>query len=374
MIVFIIFITCCYLFLIGCFIYGFDKVPYFYYYEESLKNKFSVVIPFRNEAEHLPALLNTILNLKYPVSHFELIFVNDNSEDASVEIIEKHLNNTSIDYKILQNKQCSKSPKKEAIKMAIEKAQYEWILTTDADCLLPKSWLECYNGFITKTSCHMVCGPVAYTHIHKFLDRFQAFDFLSLIGATIGGFGLKKPFLSNGANMAYRKTFFFHLNGFEGNTNIASGDDVFLLQKAIEKQPNAVVFLKAKEAIVLTKPQPNFASLKSQRVRWASKTTNYKNTFGKLTGLLVLLMNATLIASLVFTGVDSMDAYTLVLVFGLKLTIDFVLLFKTASFFKQKQLFGSYLLCAFLYPFFSVYIATLSLFSNYKWKDRAYEK
>lgn len=149
---------------------------------------------------------------------------------------------------------------------------------------------------------------------------------------------------------------------------------MFLLQKAIEKQPNAVVFLKAMEAIVLTKPQPNFASLKSQRVRWASKTTNYKNTFGKLTGLLVLLMNATLIATLVFTGIGSMDAYTLVLVFGLKLTIDFVLLFKTASFFKQKQLFGSYLLCAFLYPFFSVYIATLSLFSNYKWKDRAYEK
>src|SRR5690606_29921191 len=129
------------------------------------------------------------------------------------------------------------------------------------------------------------------------------------------------------------KHFFFHINGFAGNTNIGSGYDVFLIEKAIEKQPNAVVFLKAKEAIVLTKPQPNFASLKSQRVRWAFKTTNYKNTFGKLTGLLVLLMNATLIASMVFIGIGIFDVTYLIFVFSLKLTIDFVLLFKTASFF-----------------------------------------
>src|SRR5690554_4160735 len=373
MIVFIIFITCCYLFLIGCFIYGFDKVPYFYYYEESLKNKFSVVIPFRNEAEHLPTLLNTILNLKYPVSHFELIFVNDNSEDASVEIIEKHLNNSSIDYKILQNKRFSKSPKKDAISGAIEIASYEWIITTDADCLLPKYWLTCFSNFIHKTDCSLIAAPVTYYNIQSFLDKFQTLDFLSLIGATIGGFGLKKSFMCNGANLAYKKDFFKTLNGFEGNNDTASGDDVFLLQKAIEKHPKSVQFLKAKEAIVLTRPQPDFVSLKSQRIRWASKTTNYKNTFGKLTGLVVFLMNATLIASMVFIGIGIFDVTYLIFVFSLKLTIDFILLFKTASFFNLKQLFGSYLLCAFFYPFFSVYIATLSIFSNYKWKDRAYK-
>ncbi|MEO8933282.1 MAG: glycosyltransferase [Xanthomarina sp.] len=367
-------ITFLYLLLIGSLIYGFDKVADFKYEETLTKTKFSIIIPFRNEAENLPILLDSISKFRYPFSNFEIIFVNDESDDYSVEIIENHLNDSEMDFKILQNKRISKSPKKDAISAAIHQAKYEWILTTDADCLLPELWLECFNSFIYKTNANMISGPVAYYNIHTFLDKFQAFDFLSLIGATIGGFGLKKPFLSNGANLAYKKDFFRTLHGFEGNTDIASGDDVFLLQKAIEKHRNSVLFLKAKEAIVSTKPQPDFTSLKSQRVRWASKTTHYKNGFGKLTGLFVLLMNANLIACLVFVGIGYLDSLVLLVVFILKISMDFVLLYKSASFFKQKELFSSYFLSAIIYPLFSVYIALISIFSTYKWKNRVYKK
>lgn len=374
MIILIFVITFLYVLLIGSFIYGFEKVNEFEYKENSAKTKFSVIIPFRNEAENLPVLLNSISEINYLVSNFEIIFINDASEDDSVKIIRKHLDKTDINFQILQNNRISKSPKKDAIFVAIEQAKNDWILTTDADCLLPALWLEYYNSYICKTHANMISGPVAYYKIHSFLDRFQAFDFLSLIGATIGGFGLKTPFLSNGANLAYKKDFFKTLNGFEGNTDIASGDDVFLLQKAIEKHRDSVLFLKVKEVIVFTKPQPNWRSLKSQRIRWASKTTNYKNGFGKFTGLLVLLMNASLITSFVFASIGKMDAMFFLISFLLKLSIDFVLLYKTGSFFNQKKLFRSYLLCAIIYPFFSVYIAVLSIFSSYKWKDRAYRK
>ncbi|MCX7546964.1 glycosyltransferase [Xanthomarina sp. F1114] len=374
MIILIFVITFLYLFLISTFIYGFEKVIEFQPKDSLTKIKFSVIIPFRNEAENLPELLNSISKLKYPVTNFEVIFINDASEDASLEIIEHYLAGSEIDFKVLQNKRRTKSPKKDAISAAIDKVQYDWILTTDADCLLPKLWLECYNSFIYKTNASMISGPVLYYKLNSFLDKFQAFDFLSLMGATIGGFGLKTPFLSNGANLAYKKDFFKSLNGFEGNADIASGDDVFLLQKAIEKHKDSALFLKAKEAFVFTKPQPDFRSLKSQRVRWASKTTHYKNSFGKFTGLLVLLMNTTLIASLVFVGIGKLDWIYLLLIFSLKISIDFILLFKTASFFNQKELFSSYLLSAIIYPFFSVYIAVTSIFSSYKWKDRAYRK
>jgi len=367
-------ITFLYLLLIGGFIYGFDQVSEFKYKETSTKTKFSVIVPFRNEAKNLPTLLRSISKLKYSFLNFEIIFVNDASEDTSCEIIKNHLGNSEIDFKILQNKRKSKSPKKDAISTAIEHAKNEWILTTDADCLLPELWLNCYNSFINKTDAKMISGPVAYYNIQTFLDKFQAFDFLSLIGATIGGFGLKLPFLSNGANLAYKKDFFKTLNGFDGNTNIASGDDVFLLQKAIEKHRDSVLFLKAKEAIVFTKPQPDFSSLKSQRIRWASKTTHYKNNFGKLTGLLVLLMNASLIAFLLLAFLEVFKFKLLLIIFILKTSIDFVLLYKTASFFNQKKLFKSYFFSALMYPFFSVYIATASIFSSYKWKDRAYRK
>jgi hypothetical protein len=60
--------------------------------------------------------------------------------------------------------------------------------------------------------------------------HFQQLDLVSLQGATIGSFGIGKGFMCNGANLAYKKSLFQELNGFRNDT-IASGDDVFLLQK-----------------------------------------------------------------------------------------------------------------------------------------------
>lgn len=373
MMIIILCITFLYVLLIGSFIYGFDKVTEFQHEESKADTKFSIIIPFRNEENNLPELLNSILNLKYPILNFEIIFIDDASNDASVEIIRDYLVGTKIEFKIIQNKRNSNSPKKDAITAAIELALYEWIVTTDADCILPKFWLNNFDNFINKNDCKLISAPVTYYNIHTFLDKFQTLDFLSLIGATIGSFGIQKPFMCNGANLAYKKDFFKMLNGFEGNDNISSGDDVFLLQKALKNNSNSVRFLKAKEAIVFTKPQPNFKSLKYQRIRWASKTKHYNNSFGKLTGFIVLLMNTTLIAALVFVGIDVLDFKTLVVSFGLKIAIDFMLLYKTTSFFNQKSLLKSYIINAVIYPLYCVYIALFSIFLSYKWKDRDYK-
>jgi hypothetical protein len=37
--------------------------------------------------------------------------------------------------------------------------------------------------------------------------------------------------MCNGANLAYKKSLFQELNGFQGNDTIASGDDVFLQKR-----------------------------------------------------------------------------------------------------------------------------------------------
>jgi len=51
--------------------------------QNQLKTKFSVVIPMRNEAENLPALFQSISELSYPKNLFEIILVDDDSQDAS---------------------------------------------------------------------------------------------------------------------------------------------------------------------------------------------------------------------------------------------------------------------------------------------------
>lgn len=371
-------ITIIYLLLIGSFVFGFDKVKHFKLQDIPAKTTFSVVIPFRNEAQNLPALLKSFNNLNYPKNLFEVILVDDASEDASVALIESFIKetafNTSGSIRILSNQRTTKSPKKDAISTAIQHAKNQWIITTDADCLLPKYWLDSFDEFIQKNNTKCIAAPVTYLEKQHFLYCFQILDMLSLQGATIGGFGIKKPFLCNGANFAYTKDLFIEINGFDGNGNTASGDDIFLLEKVIQKYPNEVMYLKCEYATVLTQAQTSWKNLIQQRVRWAAKTSNYNNWFGKFTGLVVLLMNTLIIITclLTFLGVYNLKIFAYLLI--IKFNIDFFLIYISAEFFNQKGILKSYLVSFFVYPFFSVYVAFMSQFSNYKWKGRTFKK
>ncbi|WP_055434806.1 glycosyltransferase [Lacinutrix algicola] len=381
MILLLIIITVLYLLLILALALGFDKVEDFKVEDIKVKTKFSIIIPFRNEAENLPELLASIREFNYLKSHYEFIFVDDDSNDDSVDIVSKVLDSipinidiTKTDIKIIKNVRTSNSPKKDAISSAIKIAKYDWIVTTDADCVLPKFWLDALDCFIQKKQPKMIVAPVTYHHINSFLKRFQLLDFLSLIGATIGGFGIGKPFLCNGANLAYKKELFLELNGFDGNNEIASGDDIFLLQKAIKNNKSNVQFLKSKSVIVKTKAQPNIYALISQRKRWAAKTSSYNSTFGKLIGLIVLLMNAALVCGFTLALLGLLQFKTIFYIFIIKNLVDFLLLFKTARFFEQEKQLSIFLFSGIMYPFFCVYIAFISLFTEYKWKGRSFKK
>ncbi|WP_298898373.1 glycosyltransferase [uncultured Psychroserpens sp.] len=375
MLIIVLTITILYLLSIGSFVYGFDKVVDFKMEDLSPKTKFSVIIPFRNEAEHLPQLMTTISSLNYPKSMFEILFVDDESTDDSVEkIYTRKVDLKSINFSVLANERLTKSPKKDAIAKAIKHAKYEWIITTDADCQLPKYWLDCFDSYIQNNTSKVLVAPVTFDKARSFFERFQLLDILSLQGATIGGFGIKKPFLCNGANLAYKKDFFYTIEGFKGNSNIASGDDIFLLEKAIKKEKNSVHYIKNNHITVTTKPEKDFKALKAQRVRWAAKASNYKNTFTKLTGLLILLMNALMVSMPLLAILQIIALKTLAYSFAIKFLIDFLLLFKAARFFNQESYLGSYVFSSILYPFFNVYIAFISVFKGYKWKDRPYSK
>lgn len=363
-----------YLFIIGAFIFGFDKVPVFKLEDIPSKTSFSIVIPFRNESKNLPGLLKSIKSLNYPNHLFEVIFIDDDSEDDSVKIIQKTLNKAQTNFSIISNQRKTNSPKKDAITIAIEKAKYNWIITTDADCQLPKFWLDSFDEFIQKHDVNSIAAPVTYTEKPSFLNRFQILDMLSLQSATIGGFGIKKPFLCNGANFAYKKSTFKDINGFEENTNIASGDDIFLLEKIAKKHPEQVAYLKCSQAIVKTESQLNWKHLISQRIRWAAKTSAYNNWFGKLTGLIVLLMNALIIISILMSCIGILNYRVSFYIFIIKFSIDFLLIYKSATFFNQKNVLISYIFGFILYPFFSVYVACISSFSGYKWKGRHFKK
>jgi glycosyltransferase involved in cell wall biosynthesis len=351
---------------------GYDKVKSFESTTLSPKTAFSIIIPFRNEEKNLPKLLQSISNLNYPHQLIEVILVDDFSTDSSERVcIKWRLDYEHLDTTLLENLRLSNSPKKDAIGRAVPIIKHNWIVTTDADCTVNKNWLLTLDNYIQQNNPEMIVGAVAYKTKNNWFHRFQQLDLLSLQGTTMGSFGIGKPFMCNGANFAYTKSLFLALDGFNGNHKIASGDDVFLLQKAVKNHSDKVYYLKNTASIVKTKPENDLFKFFMQRVRWAGKTTSYQSGYAKSLAVIVLLMNLSLVVGGWLLVVGKIDWKIVLSVFLGKYVIDYMLLYKTNSYL-QKGKFIFPLASSVLYPFYSSLIGIYSLFGSFTWKGRRF--
>lgn len=370
-----ILISIIYLGLIFSFTIGFYKVSLLKNNDKTPKNRFSIVIPFRNEAHNLPNLLQSLSALNYPSELFEILLVNDDSEDNFNPIISAFIKqNPNLNLRLFQNIRKTNSPKKDAINTAINFSNFEWIVTTDADCIVPVNWLPLFNQFIETEQPVFISAPVKFCTQNSFLHHFQQLNFTSLMGSTIGGFGIEKPFMCNGANLCYHKATFYAVNGFEENTNIASGDDIFLMEKMLKAYPKKVKFLKSANAIVETNSENTWKLFINQQIRWASKSASYKNMFAKFVGIVVFLENLWVLILGISALIFPKFWIYVMLVFLAKIIADFILITKTSIFLKSTKSLKYYLPVSLVYPLFIVFTGYLSTFKNYEWKGRRFKK
>lgn len=371
-------ITILYSFLLLGFLYGWKKTPDFQLKTETPKNNFSIIVPFRNEAKNLPGLFQSLTKLNYPAHKFEILLVDDDSrDDSKLRADAFKLDFSHLKIQVIENKRLSTSPKKDAIQTAISHSSFEYILTTDADCMVPENWLSCYDLELQSQVSKMIAGPVGFiqdTGKKKALfQSFEELDFLSLQATTVGAFGLGKAFLCNGANLCYEKEAFIKHAGFNKHQEIASGDDVFLLQQFQDKNI-PVSFLKSQEALVKTRLQPDLKGLINQRIRWAAKTTSYNSFFAKYTAAIVFFMNLSILVY-GFLALFSLFPYQyFMLIFLIKFNLDAAMIYLAAKFIKREAVMRNYFWSSLIYPFFSVGIALLSLFKGFEWKGRSFKK
>ena len=344
-------------------------------------NTFSILVVFRNEIENLPGLVDSLKALDYPRNRFEILLIDDDSSDGSLEMArELQSANPELLIRILENGCFTSSPKKEAIEKGVARAQFDWILTTDADCRLQRQHLLVLDRYIREKEPLLVAGPVICEADDSLLQRFQLLDFLSLQGSTMGSFGMQspgsliRPFMCNGANLCYNREAFKVCDGYEGNKHIASGDDLFLLEKMLARDSDRVGFVKSTAAVVSTRPKPSWKALLEQRKRWASKTSSTGSAFGKLTGVLVLLTNLGLILGLGLALAGQFEWRLLGILFLVKINLDFLLIYRTAKFFGRTEALRAYLASSLIYPFFVLFVSLSTLGGSYQWKGRAYNK
>ena len=233
----------------------------------------SVIIPARNEEQHITQLLDALQQQSFPASAFEMIVVDDFSTDRTAERVTEY---ALPNLRLLQPSVTEgASSKKKAIEAGIAAAQGELIITTDADCIPPPAWLETLHDFYQAHQANFIAAPVKFHHDQSLLQLFQSVDFMVLQGITAASVSTGFHSMCNGANLAYQKKAFTDVNGFEGIDHVATGDDMLLMHKISRKDPSRVFYLKAKEAIVTTAPMQSWKQFYMQRKRWASKSLVY---------------------------------------------------------------------------------------------------
>ncbi|HCW07089.1 MAG TPA: hypothetical protein DGG95_06975 [Cytophagales bacterium] len=327
----------------------------------------SVVVAVRNESKNIDRLLESLAAQNYPRSNFEIILVDDHSEDDSVSKMEKWLSRIN-NLKIVHIPGESHG-KKAALSHAIHLASGEIIATTDADCILPSNWLTLINQDFAHEKTNMLIGAVAINDATSFFNSLQSVEFASVIGTGISLAALGKPTMCNGANLSFRRKTFFEVKGYLGNENIASGDDEFLMRKILEKYPNSIQVLNPSECVVVTAPQNSLNDFIQQRLRWAGKWKVNSSVFSKSLAVVIILVQLSwmlLIAASLFNSSSFLITILLSKVLGELVFLRFV-----SGTLKVKFNLISFLLLQFIYPSYVLGIGFLSQASGYRWKGRS---
>jgi glycosyltransferase involved in cell wall biosynthesis len=330
---------------------------------------FSIIIPARNEEQNINACLQSIAQLNYPNELFEVIVMDDFSTDATVATAQQFPFVKVLELKTLLNEKIN-SYKKKAIELGIAASTGDYIVTTDADCIVPENWLYNFAFIIQQKPTVFIAAPVAMKEEGLAIKLFQSLDFLSLQGITAASVGAGFHSMCNGANLCYSKEAFYKVDGFKGVDHIASGDDMLLMHKLYKQYPNEVHYCKATDSIVLTEPVETVAAFFRQRIRWASKADKYDDKRIFVVLLLVYLLNVWLLVLAISCFFISNNLQLLLLALGIKTIAELFFLFPVARFFQKQQQLVWFPLAQPFHIVYTVIAGWLGKFGNYEWKGR----
>lgn len=311
----------------------------------------SVIVPCRNEEGNIEGLLESLAGQSYPPELFEVIVVDDHSDDVTRGVASafRRLNN----LKVIINEG---SGKKHAIGTGVDKAEGDLIITTDADCRMGPGWISAITSYYTEHEPHLIISPVLPRRAPGFFGKFQEIEFLSLQGVTAGTAIAGNPVMCNGANLAFTREAYRKHKG-ELRFDIPSGDDIFLMHSIKMSGAERIKWLESPAAAVTTALSPRIGHFLRQRARWISKAGAYRDRFTILLGIVTfftILFEFGLLAAL-FTRPDYLPVLTVVIV--LKSVPDLLIIHNTAKRYSREKLMRWFLPAQIIYPFYVFAVA-----------------
>ncbi len=341
------------------FIRSWKNTPDFSFSGETGSLKITVIVPFFNEEENLPALLNSLSKQTLESDHWECLFINDSSTDNSYHIVEEFCKRNA-NCRLTDN---NGKGKKSALRTGLEIAKGDLIVTTDADCTFPGNRLKTILNFQNETDSDMIIMPVLMTGHDTFVQRFSNADFLALQMVTAGSVLSGNPLMCNGANLAFKNI----PDNISLNEKYISGEDMFLLEW-MKRNKKKISWLRSKDVIVRTSSPKNLRQLIFQRSRWISKSGGYRDPALVFFSLLVFAVNL-IMPVILFTTLVNPEFWT---IFGIwftaKTVVDYSLIRSGFRFFNTYISFSEFVLMQLLYPFYMIMVSVSGLLFPVRWK------
>jgi poly-beta-1,6-N-acetyl-D-glucosamine synthase len=323
----------------------------------------SIIISARNESKRIKQALDSLTRINYSQNKYEVIWVDDASEDNTYELIREYVSQNS-NWQVIRitEKNENLKGKKFALNKAIEAAKGDIILTTDADCCVPENWLlETATYFEEDTI--MVLGHSLLEKKKGFLDKLLRFDNLfsgiMVAAPVVMGF----PMTSVGRNMAYRKSAYQEAGGYEKLSKHKSGDDVHLTELFRQKVQGKMKFCST--CFTITKTPDTFREVVFQQIRKNSKL--FKKSFSSiLLSIFLFLYHALLV---IFPFILPQYFFIWLTAFMAKLCAEFFTLSVASYKLGDSHILPLIPFMQIFYPFYVTVMALIGSLQVYKWKN-----
>ena len=330
------------------------------------EQRVSIIIPARNEADNIIACLESIYNNDFDNSMYEVIVIDDHSEDGTSDLVRKHFPKTQV--VVMDNAQ----GKKASLHQGTLKSKYGFLLFTDADTKVGKHWIKSNVWAYENKHLAFATGPVYSEFRDDILSAFQFLDFAGMTQITANGIYRKNYFIANGANMAINKKIYRQIGGMSDHSHIASGDDMFLIHSVASIDSRQVHYIKSPEAAVVTVPMASWKALFQQRKRWAAKTRNLPWSSAQTIQVFVFFIHLLILINILlipFSG--GLSLFGGLFMLFIKGCVDFLFLAKSARYFSYSQPLKYFIPAFLVYFIYIFYMAWVAVFSKrYVWKGR----
>ena len=332
----------------------------------------SVVIAGRNESSNVPGLVASLQAQDYPVNRFEVIYVNDRSEDDTTAQFSQFTKDDPR-FKLINVTKAPQgiAPKKNALANGISHASGEIILTTDADCRPVPSWISSMiNNFTDDVGLVAGFSPLELPDINSIARKLYALDSLSLACIAAGSSYWGKMATCSGRNLAYRKQVYEQVGGFQKVAQFISGDDDLFLHLISSETDWKVRYAFDSNALVPAFPVKSLNAFYHQRIRHASKGRHYG---GQTTAALiaVYLFNLLLFVTVPLSLISAITSPIPLSVFGAKAFFEFLFLYTGARRVAKPKLLKVFWFAEILHIPYVVIFGAIGQFFKFKWKERA---